>query len=72
MSSLDGMKDICNYVNRSANTIIKYINELSFPAVKLNDATWQSDTDLIDDWRKCQIMGIPFEMPKPKKRNKKQ
>lgn len=55
MAGLSGMKQITDHCNRSESTILKWIRELGFPAVKLRDSTWESDTELIAEWRRGQI-----------------
>lgn len=54
MAGLPGMKDICKFCNRSPATILIWIRDRAFPAVKIG-GSWESDTELIDDWRKQQI-----------------
>jgi len=54
MAGLSGMKSICDYCSRSESTIIKWIQQAGFPATKVT-GSWESDTDLIDSWRKCLI-----------------
>jgi hypothetical protein len=54
MSGLPGMKDICKHCNRSPATILAWIRDRDFPATKIG-GSWESDTDLIDDWRRKQI-----------------
>ena len=55
MAGLHGMKEICGYSNRSEPTILEWIKTKGFPAVKVRGC-WESDTDLIDGWRKEQIL----------------
>lgn len=50
---------ICHYCNRSESTILIWIRTLDFPAVKIT-GSWESDTDLIDEWRKNLINGKKF------------
>lgn len=52
---LTGSKEIQSYVGRSWKTIYKWIKNKNFPAVKI-DGIWESDTELIHEWRKKQIM----------------
>jgi hypothetical protein len=52
--SLVGKKEITAYVRRSWMTIRKWIMEDSFPARKI-DGVWESDTSLVDDWKKAKI-----------------
>ena len=54
---LTGSKEIQSFVGRSWNVIYKWISEKKFPAVKI-DGVWESDTELILEWRKKQIMKI--------------
>lgn len=54
MASLPGMKKIAAYCDRSEATILQWIRTLEFPAAKFT-GSWESDTDLIDEWRKDQI-----------------
>ena len=49
------MKAICSYVNRSEVTLLKWIRELRFPSTKIGGGIWESDTELIDRWRRQQI-----------------
>jgi len=55
MPGLSGMKAICGYVNRSEVTVLKWIRELRFPSTKIGGGIWESDTELIDRWRRKQI-----------------
>jgi excisionase family DNA binding protein len=55
MPGLSGMKAICSYVNRSEVTVLKWIRELRFPSTKIGGGIWESDTELIDRWRRQQI-----------------
>ena len=55
MSGLSGMKAIGGYVNRSEVTVLKWIRELRFPSSKIGGGIWESDTELIDRWRRQQI-----------------
>ena len=54
MASLPGMKRIAAYCDRSEATVLQWIRTLEFPAAKLT-GSWESDTELVDEWRKCQI-----------------
>ena len=54
MASLTGMKAITDYVKRSEVTVLKLIRAEDFPAKKLG-GIWESDTELIDEWRKKKI-----------------
>ena len=55
MAVLSGMKAICDYVNRSEATVLKWIRELRFPSSKIGGGIWESDTELIDRWRRQRI-----------------
>jgi hypothetical protein len=52
--ALSGMKVISEYVRRSPSTVLSWIRELGFPARKIG-GIWESDKELIDQWRKDQI-----------------
>ena len=53
------MKEIARYVSRSESTILKWIRCYGFPACKVT-GSWESDTEMIDEWRQKQIRkGIP-------------
>lgn len=54
MSALSGMKEITQHCQRSEMTIMKWIRNFKFPAKKLG-GVWESDTDLIAEWRKLVI-----------------
>jgi len=54
MAGLLGMKQITDYVSRSEVTVLKLHREYGFPAVKIG-GTWESDTELIDKWRRTII-----------------
>ncbi|MGA1846897.1 hypothetical protein [Deferribacter abyssi] len=51
---LVGMKAIRQYVGRSEATVLKWIKEDGFPAKKV-DGVWESDTVLIEKWRRKMI-----------------
>ena len=55
-TGLPGMKAICAFCNRSEATILKWIREKDFPAVKIT-GSWESDQELIKAWRIKQIKG---------------
>ena len=66
---LTGMKQITGYYQYSEATILKMIQERSFPARKISGGIWESDTDLIDNWRRDQILiGNGIQVKKPKRR----
>lgn len=52
--SLVGKKEIAAYVRRSWMTIRRWIVDDDFPARKI-DGVWESDTALVDDWKKAKI-----------------
>lgn len=56
---LQGMKEICLYVNRSEATVVRWIKEFAFPASKIAGGTWESDKALVDDWRRKSISEPP-------------
>jgi hypothetical protein len=51
---LTGKKQIQAFVGRSWGTIMKWVAEDEFPAVKL-DGVWSSDALLITDWIRKKI-----------------
>ena len=71
MTQLSGMKEICVYVRRSEATVLDWIRHLGLPAKKLNGGIWESDTNLIDEWRVKQILAKPGLKSNAKKRNRK-
>ena len=52
---LSGRKEICGYCRRSWKIVLRWHRERGFPMRKLDDV-WESDTGLVDEWRKGQIM----------------
>ncbi|EFK08945.1 conserved hypothetical protein [delta proteobacterium NaphS2] len=56
MSKLDGMNEITTYYGFSEPVVLALIRHRGFPAVKLSGGMWQSDTGLIDKWRRQQIL----------------
>jgi excisionase family DNA binding protein len=48
---LDGMKEICNYMRRSEDTVLRMVRFQDMPAAKLG-GIWFSDTESIDKWVK--------------------
>jgi len=60
MAALSGMNEICLHVKRSAPTVLDWVRAYGFPARKLNGA-WESDTELVDKWRKGIISAEPNE-----------
>lgn len=48
------MDEIGDYVRRSSVTILDWIRNMGFPATKIG-GIWESDTALIDEWRRDQI-----------------
>ena len=61
--SLTGKKNICNFLGRSWDTVERWIREKEFPACKI-DGVWESDSELITNWRRRQIngRGVPHEI----------
>lgn len=55
-TALVGMKEICGYMRRSEATVLELIRDCEFPAKKIRGC-WESDTGLIDRWRREQITG---------------
>lgn len=51
---LSGQKEIKSYVRRSWDVIQLWIDHQGFPA-RLINGVWESDTKLVDDWRREQI-----------------
>ena len=56
MAALNGMDAISEHYGYSAPTILVLIRKRGFPAVKLSGGSWTSDTELIDKWRRAQIL----------------
>lgn len=48
--SLVGMKDICQYMQRSEASVLRLIRDYDFPAKKIM-GIWESHTILIERWR---------------------
>jgi hypothetical protein len=67
---LTGMMQIKDYFNYSETTILKLVRESDFPARKISGGIWESDTELIDAWRKDQIMLKSGYRPPQKKKYK--
>jgi len=57
---LQGMKEICSYVNRSEATVLSWIRSRAFPASKVGGGIWESDKTEVDQWRKDQVAGRPL------------
>lgn len=57
-TGLSGMKEIAKYWGRSQATVLKLIQEEGFPARKIA-GNWESDTVLIDEWRRKKIRAVP-------------
>ena len=53
-NALVGHKEIQNHVRRSWKTIKLLIDTKGFPAKKI-EGIWESDIELIQQWRKKQI-----------------
>ena len=54
MTALSGMKAICKHFDRSEVTVLALIRDEDFPATKIG-GIWESDTELISEWRKNRI-----------------
>ena len=52
--SLVGKKEITAYSRRSWITVKRWILTGNFPATKI-DGVWESDTELIDEWKRTKI-----------------
>ena len=59
---LTGKKNICNFLGRSWDTVERWIREKGFPARKI-DGVWESDSELITNWRRSQINGGSVAKP---------
>jgi len=57
---LIGKKEIEKFTQRNWRVIKLLIETKGFPAVKLG-GRWESDTELIRQWRKKQILGAKKE-----------
>lgn len=66
MAKLIGMKQICNYVNRSEVTVLDWIRTMDFPALKVV-GIYEADTDKIDRWRERRPDRFPQKIDKKKK-----
>lgn len=53
-TKLSGQKEIKQYEGRSWETIFSWIQHQGYPARKI-DGRWESDTELIDEWRRERI-----------------
>ncbi len=58
---LSGMNEISQYVRRSHDTVLNWIRTRDFPAKKIG-GVWESDRELIDDWRKGVITAPPVRI----------
>lgn len=54
MPDLQRMKQICSHCNKSVSTVLMLIRSEDF-LVTIIGGRWESDTDLITDWRKEKI-----------------
>jgi len=52
--SLVGKKEITTYARRSWPIMKRWIKKGGFPAKKI-DGVWESNTDLIDEWKRERI-----------------
>jgi hypothetical protein len=64
------MNQITDFFKYSEVTILKLVREQGFPARKITGGIWESDTELIDEWRKDQIMLKSGYRPPQKKKYK--
>ncbi len=55
MTALSGMKEITVYCRRSEATVLKWVRECDFPAEKIGGVGWESDSEVIDEWRKKRL-----------------
>lgn len=51
------LEEIATYSGRSKNTILKWVEENNFPAIKV-DGRWESNADLIEDWQRRRLEKI--------------
>jgi len=49
------MKQLCDYENRSEDTLLSLIRNEGYPARKIG-GIWESDTELVDQWRRNLII----------------
>jgi hypothetical protein len=69
LSGMTAIRDFCRSINMQSSevTIVQLIKEEDFPAKKLG-GVWESDQDLIIQWRKRRLAVVtpePEEPPKP-------
>ena len=53
-TALNTMKEICAYLGKSANTVLKLAKEEGLPLKKIG-GQWTSDVACIDEWRRVRI-----------------
>lgn len=53
-TALNTMKEICDYLDKSANTVLKLAREEGLPLKKIG-GQWTSDVECIDEWRRCRV-----------------
>lgn len=53
-TALTGKKEIVRHTGRSWQIVRKWIEHRGFPAVKV-DGRWESDAQMIIEWRRKQI-----------------
>ena len=71
MAKLIGMKAIAIHENRSEATVLNWIRDLEYPAVKLG-GIWETTTEDSEKWHKKQMaMSSGFAANKKKERNEK-
>lgn len=69
---LQGMKEICSYVNRSEATVINWIRAFDFPASKIGGGIWEADKVNIDKWRQARTAGKPVKKNKTRRTTQKE
>lgn len=71
MAKLIGMKAIAAHVNRSEVTLLGWIRDMEFPAMKLG-GIWESTTEDIEKWNKRQkALASGFARNKKEEKSKK-
>ncbi|TWI68532.1 hypothetical protein LZ24_02504 [Desulfobotulus alkaliphilus] len=54
-TALVGLKEICAYARMSTPRVKIAIQEYGFPARQIIGTEWQSDMQLVDEWRRERI-----------------
>lgn len=66
MAHLKGMLAITKYANRSESTLLEWKITLKFPVTKLPGSNiWESDTEMIDEWRREELKKSLQETQRP-------